>query len=88
MRGCQRAVGVKFDQNIFDIPVDTIEGAKVLVTVLNGKVVYDPTGLVGDPVGMPPPPSDEESSVLDHASLSWWLMAIHIGMISYYLTSS
>ena len=48
---------VVLDQDIFVLPFDKIAEASVLVTVFNGKVVYDPTGLLGPRTGKPPPES-------------------------------
>ena len=42
---------VALDQDIFALPVDEITNANVVVTIFNGKTVYDPYGLLGDPIG-------------------------------------
>jgi predicted amidohydrolase YtcJ len=42
---------VVLDQNIFEIETDSIADTHVLVTIFNGKVVYDPDGILQEPIG-------------------------------------
>jgi predicted amidohydrolase YtcJ len=79
---------VVLDQNIFELPVDSIADAKVLATVFNGKVVYDPDGIVGERMGMPPPPPPDESSAIIGVSAGsfWVLMAGPIVMITFLIS--
>jgi hypothetical protein len=41
-------------QNILELPVDRIGVTKVLVTIFDGKVIYDPEGIAGAPIGDAP----------------------------------
>lgn len=48
---------IALDRNIFDMPVDTIDQAQVIFTMLGGRVIFDPQGIAGTPVTIPPTPA-------------------------------
>lgn len=48
---------IALDKNIFEIAPDTIDQAKVVLTIFNGDVIYDPTGITGTPVTIAPTPA-------------------------------
>jgi predicted amidohydrolase YtcJ len=54
---------VALDKDIFNIPVESIDEANVVFTMMNEKVVFDPSGIAGTPVGtITPSPAPDSSS--------------------------
>lgn len=48
---------VVLDKNIFQLPVEEIHTAQVVLTMLQGKAVYDPEGIMGQVIGTLPVPT-------------------------------
>lgn len=61
---------VVLEKNIFDIPVEEIGSTKVLLTLLQGEVVFNATVTSND--GKPPPETTSEASVRT-AFAAWWI---------------
>lgn len=78
---------VALDMDIFNIPVAMIDDASVVLTMLNGKVVFDPSGIAGKPVGSPAPttaptPPSSCSSISVHFGLFSTVCVCLLSMIS------
>jgi predicted amidohydrolase len=68
---------VVLDQNIFEIEIDSIGDTQVLVTIFNGKVVYDPDGILQEPIGTRPPTSNAS-----YLTRSGWCLAILVALFT------
>lgn len=66
---------VVLDQNIFEIETDSIGATQVLVTIFNGKVVYDPDGILQEPIGTRPP-----MSRASYLTRSGWCLVILVAL--------
>jgi predicted amidohydrolase YtcJ len=56
------------DKNLFELPVEQLDSAKIVATFLEGKPVYDPQGVFGDSLGTMPP--DGVSRMFD-SQIGW-----------------
>ena len=60
---------VVLDKNIFELQVDEIHTAQVMITMLQGEVIYDPEGIMGEEIGNVPIPTSAGASLCGRG---WW----------------
>lgn len=53
---------IALDMNIFQMDTANINQAKVVFTMFNGNVVFDPTGIAGTPIGVTAAPTSTSIS--------------------------
>jgi len=67
---------VVLDKNIFELPVEEIHTAQVMVTMLQGEAIYDPEGIMGEKIHTSLPTTSSAPSLCGK-----WMCLMSIGLL-------
>ena len=69
---------VVLDKNIFELQVDEIHTAQVILTMFQGEVIYDPEGIMGEEIGNVPVPTSAGATLCGNSRRNFLLQALSL----------
>jgi hypothetical protein len=69
---------VVLDKNIFELQVDEIHTAQVILTMFQGEVIYDPEGIMGEEIGNVPVPTSAGATLCGNWRRNFLLQALSL----------